>query len=365
MKVLYLFGPNLGALGHRDPQVYGSETLEDIMQALEVRATDLGHELAWRQSDHEGDLVGWLLTAGADGHDAVVDQPRRPDPLLLCAARRRRGLRRSGDRGAHDQHLRPGGVPAPLGGVGGLPGHRHRPGSRWLSSGTGGDAVDPPEEDRAGRADAAFEVDAFLITGLTNVRYLTGFTGSNGQVLVTEGGGVFFTDGRYTEQSRHEVPDLERVAYRGGFGEALASELGARNLRRVGFEANHVTVRTHRQLTDELADVELVATADEIERLRWVKDEEELEPLVVPRRSPTAFDDMSSRISRRSTSWRSPVSWSTYLRRDGADGTASSPSWRSGRTPRNRIMSPDIGCSTRVMSSRWISARSAGAITPT
>ena len=75
MKVLYLFGPNLGALGHRDPQVYGSETLEDIMQALEVRATDLGHELAWRQSDHEGDLVGWLLAAGADGHDAVVINP--------------------------------------------------------------------------------------------------------------------------------------------------------------------------------------------------------------------------------------------------------------------------------------------------
>ena len=70
-------------------------------------------------------------------------------------------------------------------------------------------------------------VDAFLVTGLTNVRYLTGFTGSNGQVLVAGGAGVFFTDGRYTEQSRHEVPDLERVTYLGGFGEALGPQLAA------------------------------------------------------------------------------------------------------------------------------------------
>ena len=57
-------------------------------------------------------------------------------------------------------------------------------------------------------------VDAFLITGLTNVRYLTGFTGSNGQALVAGTGSVFFTDGRYTEQSRHEVADMDRVTAR-------------------------------------------------------------------------------------------------------------------------------------------------------
>ncbi len=66
MKVLYLFGPNLGALGRRDPQVYGSDTLADIMHAVQERAAELGHDASWRQSDHEGELIGWLLGAAAE-----------------------------------------------------------------------------------------------------------------------------------------------------------------------------------------------------------------------------------------------------------------------------------------------------------
>ena len=75
MKVLFLFGPNLGALGRRDQSLYGSESLEDIMRSVEERATGLGHEITWRQSDHEGDLVGWLLGAGAEGNGAIVINP--------------------------------------------------------------------------------------------------------------------------------------------------------------------------------------------------------------------------------------------------------------------------------------------------
>ena len=72
MKVLYLFGPNLGALGRRDPQTYGSQTLGQIMADVEERATRQGHLIAWHQSDHEGDLVGWVLGAAEDGAGAVV-----------------------------------------------------------------------------------------------------------------------------------------------------------------------------------------------------------------------------------------------------------------------------------------------------
>ena len=75
MKVLFLFGPNLGALGRRDPSLYGSESLEDIMRSVEERGAGLDHEVAWRQSDHEGDLVGWLLGAGAEGFGAIVINP--------------------------------------------------------------------------------------------------------------------------------------------------------------------------------------------------------------------------------------------------------------------------------------------------
>jgi 3-dehydroquinate dehydratase-2 len=75
LKVLFLFGPNLGALGRREQSLYGSESLEDIMRSVQERGTGLGHEVGWRQSDHEGDLVGWLLGAGAEGVGAVVINP--------------------------------------------------------------------------------------------------------------------------------------------------------------------------------------------------------------------------------------------------------------------------------------------------
>jgi len=75
MKVLYLFGPNLGALGHRDPETYGSVTLPQIMDEVDGRARALGHSVAWHQSDHEGDLVGWLLGAAEGGAGAVVINP--------------------------------------------------------------------------------------------------------------------------------------------------------------------------------------------------------------------------------------------------------------------------------------------------
>lgn len=75
MNVLFLFGPNLGALGQRDPAVYGSATLEEIMAGVLERGAGLGHTVSWRQSDHEGELVGWFLHAAAEGIEAIVLNP--------------------------------------------------------------------------------------------------------------------------------------------------------------------------------------------------------------------------------------------------------------------------------------------------
>ena len=75
MNVLFLFGPNLGALGSRSPEVYGTQTLAEIMEAVESRARDLGHSVRWNQSDGEGDLISLLLGASGDGMDVVVLNP--------------------------------------------------------------------------------------------------------------------------------------------------------------------------------------------------------------------------------------------------------------------------------------------------
>jgi 3-dehydroquinate dehydratase-2 len=75
MKVLFLFGPNLSALGRRDPETYGSQTLEEIMADVERHAKEAGHDVVWRATEHEGELGAWLLAARSEGFGAVVINP--------------------------------------------------------------------------------------------------------------------------------------------------------------------------------------------------------------------------------------------------------------------------------------------------
>lgn len=96
MRILVLNGPNLGILGRREPEVYGAATLADIELDLEPVAAELGLELAWTQSNHEGDLIealqagaevasGALLNAGALTHYglALADAVRTfPHPVV-------------------------------------------------------------------------------------------------------------------------------------------------------------------------------------------------------------------------------------------------------------------------------------------
>lgn len=70
--VYVLNGPNLNLLGLREPEIYGSDTLDDIAALLEDRARDLGVEIDMRQSNHEGHLIDWLHEAQAKAAHAVL-----------------------------------------------------------------------------------------------------------------------------------------------------------------------------------------------------------------------------------------------------------------------------------------------------
>lgn len=74
-RILVLSGPNLQLLGHREPAIYGSTTLQEIQERLAQVATTFGVSLEARQSNHEGDLVTWLGEAGRDGFAGVVINP--------------------------------------------------------------------------------------------------------------------------------------------------------------------------------------------------------------------------------------------------------------------------------------------------
>lgn len=68
-----LNGPNLNLLGRREPGIYGSATLDDIARDLRVRAGELGIDLTFRQTNHEGELVGFVQEAGATGAGILIN----------------------------------------------------------------------------------------------------------------------------------------------------------------------------------------------------------------------------------------------------------------------------------------------------
>jgi Xaa-Pro aminopeptidase len=119
--------------------------------------------------------------------------------------------------------------------------------------------------------------DVLLVTALPNVRYLTGYTGSNGLALIGPRTRVFITDFRYVEQAAAEVhPSFERVRAAQDLLDAIAEHLPAGNVR-LGFESDAVSVRRHRALRELLPErIELVELDGVVERLRAIKDADEI-----------------------------------------------------------------------------------------
>jgi len=133
---------------------------------------------------------------------------------------------------------------------------------------------------RAERVEAALAeagVDLLLVTNLTNVRYLTGFTGSNGMAVVGRGMRRFITDFRYVTQAEREVPDFERERAPQDFLTALNDGWPDGALR-LGFDDEHVSVKQRARLGEIVPDrVELVAAGGVVEGQRARKDPGELD----------------------------------------------------------------------------------------
>jgi Xaa-Pro aminopeptidase len=130
--------------------------------------------------------------------------------------------------------------------------------------------------DRVAARLADRELDLLLVTNLVNVRYLTGFSGTNGLALVGPETRRFLTDFRYVERAHAEVGEFDVEPSPQDLGVALATGWPAGDLR-VGFEDQHLSVRRHAELRETIPDrVELVPAGGIVEAERAVKEPEEV-----------------------------------------------------------------------------------------
>ncbi|MBV9606141.1 MAG: aminopeptidase P family protein [Solirubrobacterales bacterium] len=170
-------------------------------------------------------------------------------------------------------------------------------------------------------------VDAVVITDLVNVRYLTGYTGSNGLALIGANTRVFVTDFRYVEQAAEQVePSFDRRRASLDLLEAIKDALPAGELR-LGFEEDHVSVREHGRLRDLLPDrIELVGVHGLVEELRAVKEPGEIAAIrAATELADAAFEQFIAGGLIGRTERELALELEFDMRRRGAEGPSFAP----------------------------------------
>src|SRR4030042_3701937 len=119
------------------------------------------------------------------------------------------------------------------------------------------------------------DIDACLFLSLENIRYLCGFTGRHGALVIAGGGRTFLSDSRYEQQAKEEIRAAGFKKYKRKI-EGLAQFLGSLRIKRLGFESSAMTCESYQQLKEKLPRLRFVPLAGEIRDLRARKEPEEL-----------------------------------------------------------------------------------------
>jgi Xaa-Pro aminopeptidase len=169
--------------------------------------------------------------------------------------------------------------------------------------------------------------DLLVVTSLVNVRYLTGFTGSNAMALIGRDARAFVTDFRYREQSAAEVDGaFDRTIAQQDLMDMLPDLLGSGELR-LAFEDAHMSVRAHGRLRELVGErVTLVPGGDAVESLRAVKDANEIRRIG---EAAKVADAALRQIMEQGLAGRTEVSVAVALERAMADLGATRPSFGS------------------------------------
>lgn len=164
-------------------------------------------------------------------------------------------------------------------------------------------------------------IDALLIEHAPNRRYLSGFTGSAGALLITLADAYFLTDFRYVEQAAKEAPDYRVVQTEGGF-KTLKETVASAKVKRVAFDAAHTTVKQHRALVEAIEGVEWTPIEGWVEAWRAVKDDRELARMSeAAALADRAFLYIIERLEGRSER-EVAFDLETFMRKEGAERPA-------------------------------------------
>ena len=159
-------------------------------------------------------------------------------------------------------------------------------------------------------------VDAYLITNRFNIYYLSGYTGDDGVVLVTEQSAYIITDSRFEEQIKTENPDIDTIITRDYLGETL-NVVAKENCVALAFEST-LDYESFDYL-DENASSDVVALTKVIEKMRAVKDEDEISTIrKACQLSRKGYEHILTKVHAGVTEKEMALELDYYLRKNGA-----------------------------------------------
>ncbi len=123
----------------------------------------------------------------------------------------------------------------------------------------------------------ALKIDAFLVTFQPHLRYLSGFSGSNGVGIVTQRSAFLFTDGRYVQQVKQEVNQWKVFIAQDGLFQEINNRNILRSAQRVGFDGNTLVLSQYRLLKKIFPKIKFLPKVDAIEKIAVIKDATEIE----------------------------------------------------------------------------------------
>lgn len=180
-------------------------------------------------------------------------------------------------------------------------------------------------------------LDGIFVAQPENRRYLSGFTGTSGFVLVAQNHAKFITDFRYLDQAREQCQGFEIVNQSASLMECLKAELNASAVRKLGFEQDFLTygsVTRYKELEQSVSGLQWVPTSGIFEDMRTIKDEHEVALIEQAARiADAAFEHILGYLRPGLTEKEVALELETFMRNQGAAGasfeTIVASGWRS------------------------------------